>query len=162
MKFFRNFVPSNQLTYKMKKILIFLFPCLFLGSCGVRPPAPYTESFFIDFRPLTEAGYYITESPSVSFPYDAKGSIFVSSKGGWLRKEKVKDDSKADYYVNSSSYYYYEAPNLSQAYEELKKTLAELDANGVINIHITSQRKYNDLVKAFYDDIIITGMAIKK
>lgn len=144
----------------MKKLLIYLFPCFLLGSCGIHPPAPTTDSFYIDYRPLTESGYYITESPSVSFPYEAKGSIIVTSKGGWV-KTSTKDP-KTDYYISATSYYNYKDPDLNQAYDELKKRLDELGANGVVNIRITSQIRYSEVVKRYYGEITITGMAIKK
>lgn len=108
----------------------------------------------IDYSMLTQQGYFVTESNSVSFNYEAIGSIYAEEVGGWVPKNgKPKSmDPKEKYYINSNQKHIYQEPNLQNAYANIANKLKAEGANGIINLKIS---KYSN-------KIIITGMAIKK
>lgn len=147
-----------------KKILCLLFSVLVLSSCGSIPlPAPHSDVVMIDYSSLTQDGYFVTESNSVSFDYEAVGSIIAEEVGGWLSKNgKPKSvDPKDEYYISFGRKQIYQEPDLQKAYENLKNKLKEVGANGIINLDIRFVQGSSDKYPK-PDKIIITGMAIKK
>lgn len=142
-----------------KKISCLLFCVLVLSACSVSNlPAPKSEVIMIDYSMLTQKGYFVTESNSVSFDYEAIGSIYAEEVGGWVPKDGKPEstDPKEKYYMNSNRKHIYQAPNLQNAYANIANKLKAVGANGIINLKIS-------LINSNYSDkIVITGMAIKK
>ena len=138
-----------------KKISCLLFCVLVLSACSVSTlPAPKSEVIMIDYSILTQKGYFVTESNSVNFDYEAIGSIYAEEVGGWVPKDgKSKStDPKENYYINSNRKHIYQEPNLQNTYANIANKLKAVGANGIINLKISN----------YSNKIIITGMAIKK
>ena len=149
----------------MKKILLSFFCAIVLSSCATYLPAPKSVIGMVDYSGLTNRGIFVTESNSVSFDYEPIGSIYVEEVGGWIRKDGKPDsvDPKEAYYVNSSSSKkVYQAPDIQTVYVKLANKLKEVNANGLINLKITSTSEFNQLSKTTVGKIVITGMAINK
>lgn len=155
----------------MKKVLLSVLAVWLLASCvTVKLPAPSSSSDLLNYSLLTSQGIYVTESNSVSFDYQAIGSISVTERGGWIKKEKVKKTVKKprnsntdDFYVNSeenqsSGKMMYVAPNIEIAMEQMATKLKEVGANGIINLNI----HISNVAEGFPEYIVISGMAIQK
>lgn len=145
-----------------KKISCLLFCFLVLSACSVSNlPAPKSEIDMIDYSMLTKEGYFVTESNSVSFDYEAIGSIYAVEVGGWVSKDGKSEptDLKEKYYINSNHKQVYQAPNLQKVYRNLVNKLKSIGANGIINLKVnfTTDASISNPQK-----IVITGMAIKK
>nr|DAW09132.1 MAG TPA: Selenium binding protein, Selenium-Binding Protein [Caudoviricetes sp.] len=149
----------------MKK-LVFLILVVGLFAACVTPklPEPYGFSSLLDYSPLTDKGIFVTESNSVSFDYEALGSVSATEVGGWVKKGKepkaTRESNKSrndDMYVDIdrnqyTGKYVYVAPSLDMAMERMVNTLKVVGANGIINLKVQVES----------DRIIISGMAIKK
>lgn len=150
----------------MKKIFFLLSLVLGLSSCSPKLPH-YLLSYSIDYSSLTKSGYYVTESNSVNFDYEAKGSIIVVARAGWGEKEKThykEYDPEQDYYLgaNQNKKRNYIRYTWNDLFGKAKQQLNSLNANGIINLKINVVTKYDSLFKVYYDEMILTGMAIKK
>lgn len=148
----------------MKKILLLSFCAIVLSSCATYLPAPKSIIGMVDYSGLTNRGIFVTESNSVSFDYEPVGSIYVEEVGGWIRQDGKPNsvDPKADYYVGSNSKKVYQAPDIQAVYVKLAQKLKEVNANGLINLKITSTSQFDQLSKTTVGKIVITGMAINK
>lgn len=124
-------------------IMTLLCITIYLQSCGTLP-APQSNVGTIDYTPLIKEGIYITESNSVNFDYTAVGSVIATEKGGW---------------VNGSV----RRPYVKNAFKNIIKELERIDANGIINLSITSSVELSEdiLSKAYVSVITVKGMAIK-
>ncbi len=143
----------------MKKLLTFASAALLLVSCAsVQMPAPRSYVSVIDYSALTGEGFFVTESNSVSFNYEPIGSIMVEEVGGW-GKIQPKDVGKDDAYSSRSGKNVYLYPEMSDAFGTLKKQLAEMGANGIINLKVTTN--YSQELNAT-TSIVLTGMAIRR
>ena len=102
------------------KISCLLFCFLVLSACSVSNlPAPKSEIDMIDYSMLTKEGYFVTESNSVSFDYEAIGSIYAVEVGGWVSK-----DGRPELKILDPLYVYGEDGNYT---EELKAIYANED-----------------------------------
>lgn len=155
----------------MKKVLLSVLAVWLLASCvTVKLPAPSSSSELLDYSLLTNQGIYVTESNSVSFDYQAIGSISITERGGWVKKEKAKKavnkprkNNTDDFYINSeenqsSGKMTYVAPNIENAMEHMAAKLKEVRANGIINLNI----HFSNVAEGFPEYIVISGMAIRK
>lgn len=159
----------------MKKNIYYLIAiALFFSSCvtvePVKLPKPFTDVSMIDYSSLTKKGIYVTESNSVSFDYEAVGSIFVEAMGGWSSKNELVERAayKGDdtYYSSSSSSKkgklkkkdVYFPPKLEDAFTILTKKLQEQNADGIINLKIS----FSSVSGLQREKIVITGMAIRR
>mgnify|MGYP005878621111 CR=1 FL=1 len=159
----------------MKKLLVLIFALLSLVACTtVKLPIPVSSSGFIDYLPLTSRGIYVTESNSVSFDYEAIGSIYVTENGGWVRTSKdknIKEEKRKKHLnVEDDSYYTpenseissgkstYISPDVVIAMENMAQELKKTGANGIINLKI----EYTREGVLNIEKITISGMAIKK
>jgi len=145
----------------MKKVLIFLLP-VFLFSCEPYKFIYNSNLAVVDYGPYTSKGFFITESPSVSFEYTPIGSVSVVLQSGY----EIKSQSK-----NKTNYGDWRNALYKDAIELLYKKCLEGGANGVVGL------KYNYIPEVRKDDaytkiesngiispskIIVSGMAIKK
>lgn len=145
-----------------KNISYLLFYFLVLSACSVSNlPAPKSEIDMIEYSMLTKEGYFVTESNSVSFDYEAIGSIYAIEVGGWVSKDGRSEstDLKEKYYINSNHKQVYQTPNLQKAYRNLANKLKSVGANGIINLKVSFT---TDSAIGNPQKIVITGMAIKK
>jgi hypothetical protein len=148
----------------MKKFLFYSALIVLLGACASVRPVPKSVATVIDYSPLTQQGIFVTESNSVSFDYEAVGSVFIAELGGWVRKngKAPSGDPKEDYYLSSANKKVYQSPSLEVAFKNLTEKLKAMDANGIVNLKISTSLELDLIYKVHVDKITITGMAIKK
>lgn len=151
----------------MKKGLLLASIVALMSSCTtINLPKPYTKIRMVDYSWLTEQGIFVTESNSVSFDYEAVGSISVESSSGYEPRDKDKhvttiekgDGIYTTYLVDSWSktkFDYYPA-SLEDMFGELNSELKEKGADGIVNFKINYDRIEGRNI------IRITGMAIKR
>lgn len=144
----------------MKKTFLSILILGLMSSCVTLPP-PSIRTGVIDYEPLVKSGYFVTESNSVGFGYEAKGSIIIVLTGGWKKKKNKQVESsivkaKDDYYVPTSGKQIYIAPTYEEVFDALKVELQKLGANGIINMKLSHQ------IDGVQDQFVLTGMAIKK
>jgi hypothetical protein len=149
----------------MKKYFIALSLIAMLTGCvTTKLPEPYSYSSIIDYSALTEQGYFVTESNSVSFEYQGIGSVFATSVGGWTKKTTTKkrtDHDSGMYYSateSTTTKYYYVHPDINEAFNKLSRKLKELNADGIINLRFEFYGNGQDS----QSKIAVTGMAIKR
>lgn len=123
----------------MKKILTLFFTVSLLGlnlvSCGTIPQ--YTMTNVIDYSEFTKNGIFVTEANAVSFDYQPVGSIFSVSQG----------EVKGLFARNIDT---------DQVFKEVTEKLKSLDANGLINLRISSLEASSSSIKLY-----VSGMAIR-
>lgn len=144
----------------MRNVILFCI-CLFvLASCKtLAPPMPVKQSVHIDYSYLTNQGIFVTESNSVSFDYEACGSLYVECVGGWVTKKQAVD--MQDIYIQKSGKYVYVPATIEDAFNLVLDELKALNGNGVINLRITPVSEYSALYNVNMNKIYITGMVIK-
>lgn len=149
----------------MRKISILLFAVVLLTSCAVKYPF-LTYSNVVDFTPYTDAGFFLTESNSVSFSYSPVGSLSTTIKSGYevlnVNKKLANDAVYNDY--TRLKYGKYIPANVDDAITLLIESAKELGANGIINLNIIYTpdviNGYGHVVSP--SSYIISGMAIKR
>ncbi|MCL1933522.1 MAG: hypothetical protein FWF53_06915 [Candidatus Azobacteroides sp.] len=139
----------------MKKILIIAFTMFFI-SCSSGRFIYDSYSGVIDYSNYSTKGFFITESPSVSFEYTPIGSVIVEITSGY----EIASSSK-DKVILQWKYATYE-----DALQSLYKKAGDIKANGVIGLKYSyipsiSDKNYKKKVIS-PSKIIITGMAIKR
>lgn len=151
----------------MKKVLLLASIVVLMSSCvTINLPKPYTKVKLVDYSWLTNQGIFVTESNSVSFEYEAVGSVSIEISSGFEPKVKGKhvttiekgDDIYTTYQVNglSKSKWVAVPATMENAFSELAYTLKENGADGIVNLKI----RYDHI--AMRDLIYISGMAIKR
>lgn len=156
----------------MKKVFVsFILGVLILSSCSVSLPTPKSTVFVIDYSALTQKGIFVTESNSVSFDYEAIGSVVAEETDGWVKQSLLKDKEKQPRKVYQDEYYddsqyssrgknVFIPADLNAALQNLGEQLIEIGANGIINLKIEYVKV--PYVKSSLNSIIVSGMAIKK
>lgn len=149
----------------MKKFLFIALSAFLLSSCAVKYSYKrYSNA--IDFTDVTSAGFFLTESNSVSFPYDPIGSVSAVVESGYEVLGQQKNLSRDEIYGNSDKIKYgkYKFAEPEDAISELIAAAQKLGANGIINLSL----RYSS---AIYDkngniispsSYVVSGMAIKK
>lgn len=152
----------------MKKILAFTFLTLLLFSCGPIK-YPYRQySSAIDFSDVTRSGFFITESNSVSFPYDPIGSVSAVAESGYEVIKGAKEQTQDDIYsfdeLSKMKFGKYKFAQPEDVISELISSAKELGANGIINLKITyTPATYaNNGIIISPSSYVASGMAIKK
>ena len=167
----------------MRKVLILAALALSMHSCKthkVIPPVPYTLCYSIDYSILTSDGYFVTESNSVSFDYDAISSIYMEVHSGWIKltkeeRNQIRDEDTLGedcYYATDGSTqklkspykYKYVKPDPETAMSELKKYMKAQGADGILNLKLKHEIKNGEIPSSTpYDEYIsITGMLFKR
>lgn len=149
----------------MKKIISFCVVFLFVTSCTTYK-IPYRRySAAIDFSAYAQKGFFITESNSVSFPYEPVGSISAVVSSGYeiLNSENLK--SNDDVYGSYKKIKYGKMidASLNDALDELYNSALRLGADGIINFrseYVPSL--YNKAVLITPDSYVVSGMAIRR
>lgn len=135
-----------------------------LTSCA--PKILYTESVgFVDYSSYLKDGIFLTESNSVSFDYDAMGSVTVVVYSGDV---SVKDGDKitkaddiygTDKYVKSKMVWRAASPE--GALDAAVAKAVEKGGDGLINIKISPTTEIGNY-KAPRSGFLVTGMAIRR
>ncbi|WP_448635178.1 hypothetical protein [Pedobacter panaciterrae] len=148
----------------MKKLFaLLLITSIFAFSCSpiYKKPSNF-RSGITDYSRFNEKGFFITESNSVSFDYQAIGSVYVQQEEGYeiISNDpisiKYKDDVTGYESVKQTSNLKtgnkYIGLDVNKGLDELHRITTSNKGNGIINLKITFwSGGYN-----------ITGMAIKK
>ena len=165
----------------MRKVLILAALALSMYSCKTQvPPEPYTTYSTIDYSSLISDGYFVTESNSVSFDYDAISSIYMEVHRGWIKltkeeRNQIRDEEMIgdDYYygtngstqkLKSPHKYRYVTPNSEKAISELKKLMKAQGADGILNLKLSYQKIPSEKpgYQPLDEYIIVTGMLFKR
>lgn len=143
----------------MKQAFLLLLTMV-LGSCVTFGPI----TNFVDYSAYAQNGMFLTESNSVSFDYQPKGSIQVLLYNGYLpqpeAKEQAKSKMKEDgiYYQNTTMSSKFKNATLDEALDMAVRIAEKNGANGIINLRYD----YMPVMKSSPGGWQITGMAIKK
>lgn len=149
---------------KTKAIAIATIGALFmLSSCA--PKILYTESIgFVDYSSYLSKGIFLTESNSVSFEYDAIGSVTVSVFSGNTVISQTQQVDKNDIYgekTRISNKMGWRAASPESALEAAVSQAVSKGANGLINIKISPATEVYSS-KTVRSGYLVTGMAIKR
>lgn len=150
----------------MRKIIFFIIVAAMFASCGVK--YPYRRySNVIDFTEVTQAGFFITESNSVSFQYDPLGSVTSVVESGYEvlgNKDGQMNDDVYSYKSSNTKFGKYTYAQAEDAISELISSAQKLGANGIINLKITYtpsvHDKYGNIISP--SSYVVSGMAIKR
>lgn len=148
----------------MKKVLVLIMSAFMFASCATYRPAPKSYVGIIDYSVLTSKGLFVTESNSVSFNYQAIGSVIAEETGGWIPKNGAQSSTNVsdEYYVGSSTRKVYKKPDVQVTFDNIAEQLSSIGANGIINLKITTSLEIDMVSKLYVDKITVSGMAIRK
>ena len=155
----------------MKKtvlLMLALLPLLF--SCSTIEKFPYVqEASIIDYSQYEDKDFFITEANSVSFEYEAVGSVSAKVESGFevIGGKKVRaigDDIYQKQMATKTkvSYGDFVAATPGQALELLYQKAVEHHANGIINLKISPITQYTQAYGNVITGYFATGMAIKR
>ena len=148
----------------MKKLLLFIIPALMLTGCFPKYEAIRRASI-LDYTEFTSKGFFVTESNSVSFDYDAIGSVIGENYGGYevlYKKDQMGDDTYSRLTEIKVKYGKYLPAKADVALREMILKAMEKGANGVINVRINGSSRFTASADTTYYGYIATGMAIRK
>lgn len=138
--------------------LVFIAVVFSLISCAeYQPLSPVSFASSVSYAPFIKKGYFVTESNSVGFDYEALGSLYSVSKGGYTQKNPVKNAQPGVFDANR--HYQYVGADLNVAFEKMIKELEALGGNAIINLKITYTPK---ATAGGGDTYSVTGMAVKR
>lgn len=145
----------------MKKNLCMLVVILVLCfSCQTYPYIQRVD--YLDYSFFKERGFFITETNTVSFPYESLGSISIVVRSGKVFKINDYDERESYKPIYQRKGKYREA-TIEDAYQLLYNSAIEKGANGLLRFkidYITLGTDFEKNQPAI--GYIITGMAIKK
>src|SRR5690606_16170414 len=117
------------------------------GMLSCSGPRMYFEASatYVDYRPYTETGFFITESNSVGFDYKPVSSVMAIARSGYLpqeRRSNVTDSKPFDdvYYKPERIKAGVRTATPKDAVRELVHQARALGANGIINLARKSNR----------------------
>jgi len=149
----------------MKKIISFCVVLLLVTSCTTYK-IPYRRySGTIDFSAYAQKGFFITESNSVSFPYEPVGSISAVVSSGYEVLNSEKSKSNDDVYGAFQKIKYGKMidASVNDALDELYNSARRLGADGIINFRSEFiPASYNQAALISPDSYIVSGMAIRR
>lgn len=143
----------------MKKLSSILL--LVIVLCSSCQTFIYTqETYYLDYSFFKERKFFVTETNTVSFPYESLGSICVVVSSGKVYKSvNGKDDYKPLYQRNGSFKY----ATLEDTYQLVYNLSKAKGANGILGLKVEYIKpdKFSGKDK-FNSGYMISGMAIKK
>jgi uncharacterized protein YbjQ (UPF0145 family) len=156
----------------MKKSILLLLTTVLMAGCYPIRFSYHQSSVVLDYSEYTKRGFFLTEANSVSFEYQALGSIFAKVTSGYeILSETSRTGMSDDLYGATASvkrkvkYGNYKQAYTDDALKVLYAKAREINANGVINLQFTYTPAEYDLktgLMTYPDGVIITGMAIRK
>ncbi|MGL4367238.1 MAG: hypothetical protein ACRCTQ_03000, partial [Brevinemataceae bacterium] len=128
--------------------------------CAVKP-VYQKNTYVVDYSVYNKQGVFLTESPSVSFPYDPVGSVLVTIKDGNVAIHNDKtyqiQEQEGVEYVGKKEY---KIATTGDALQELTDLTKKLGADAVVGLKleykIESSKDYARGV------VIVSGMAVKR
>lgn len=112
----------------MRKIFSLLLVLMSMSSCVTLEQMTVTE--FRDYTPFTERGIFVTEANNVNLDYTPLGSVVSTTRGA---------------FQNLLSY----TVDLNEAFESIAEELIKKDANGLINLNISTTYSNNVLYNGY-------------
>lgn len=164
VSYFINFASTQKINNMRKTFLIFTIILLVTSCSNKYPRMIYNSS--IDYSSYTKNGFFITESNSVSFDYEAIGSVTTQITDGWeVVKGKKPEGKSYDYYeLKKIKYGEYLPLQYEDAIDQIVSQAKRMGANGLINLTFTYtgsiSGKYGGLISP--EKITVSGMAIKR
>lgn len=155
----------------MKKVFYFAaaLVCLLFASCA--PRIQFTRVVaLLDLRPLTNDGFFITESDAVGFDYQAIGVMSLLEISGedknyetpkTVIEKNTDDDLYYKSYVSKPSKHWKNANGYS-ALSELVRKAKEEGGNGIINLKVKYNYEYVNGRPSNLVSVEATGMVIKR
>lgn len=146
----------------MKHILTLILAALLVASCGVATHTRITETTFIDYRPYTSAGFFLSPD-SYAGAFDALGEVRVSVTPAILPRAQAVRKTATNFtdgvYNNAgtTSAYVYEKVGADDLLEEAVKVAKEMEANGLVDIDIQVVPTGDAIDPTVY---VLTGLAI--
>lgn len=119
----------------------------------------------LDYTEFTSKGFFVTESNSVSFDYEAIGSVIGENYGGYevsSKKNKMSEDTYSRLTEITVKYGKHIPARADVALREMILKAMEKGANGVINVRINGSSRFTVGADTTYYGYIATGMAIRK
>jgi hypothetical protein len=144
----------------MKRILFALVVIVLM--CSSCQTSPYIQKVdYLDYSFFKEKIFFITETNTVSFPYESLGSISVIVRSGKaIKSDNEERDSYKPLYQRKGSF---KRATLEDAYQLIYDSAREKGANGLLRFNIEYLTVDGDLIKNRpVIGYVITGMAIKK
>lgn len=144
----------------MKKVW-FAF-AMIIALCTSCQTSPYIQKVnYLDYSFFKERDFFITETNTVSFPYESLGSISVVVRSGKaVKSDNEERDSYKPLYQRKGSF---KRATLEDAYQLIYDSAKEKGANGLLRFNIEYLTVDGDLIKNKpVIGYVITGMAIKK
>ena len=143
----------------MRKLsFILLLSVIVCSSCQT---FVYTqEAYYLDYSFFKERNFFVTETNTVSFPYESLGSINVTITSGKVYKSTDDKDSYKPLYQRSGSFKW---ATLDDTYQLVYDLAKEKGANGILGLKVEYIKpdKFSGKDKS-NSGYMITGMAIKK
>lgn len=151
----------------MRKIIVLLLLPLCVSCMSVKFKSFEAVEFW-DYSTLTEKGFFVTESNSVSFEYTAVGSVYIEIRAGEDKSQTkyVNKEARLDsdiYRPSKEKVIVYTSATITDALNKLSNQLTNVGANGIINLKITQVSSMQVSNDTYYGPgYIITGMAIRR
>ena len=142
----------------MKRILFVLTAIVLI--CSGCQTYPYIQKIhYLDYSFFKERNFFVTETNTVSFPYESLGSITVVVRSGKVYKQSDAESYKP-IYQRSGDFKYATIADIYNLVYDLAK---EKGGNGILGFKIEYllPDKFSGKNKS-NDGYMITGMAIKK
>lgn len=141
------------------KRLVPLLAALILCSCSVMTHQRYVSTMFLDFRPYTEAGFFISPNPYTG-EFSPLGEINIVVQPALQRRAQQIKGSFSDglYAASTGSPVVQEEIFSEELLEMAVKAAKEKGANGISNFKCLRVRDLSELEPYHYE---ITGFAIK-
>lgn len=143
----------------MKKVL-FAFVLSMVMCSGCQTFEYCQKVNYLDYTYFKERDFFVTETNTVSFPYESLGSISVVVRSGKVYKQSGDEESYKPIYQRSASFKY---ATIGDIYKLVYNSVTEKGGNGILGFKIDYllPNKFSGKNKS-NDGYMITGMAIKK
>lgn len=147
----------------MKKIFILSLTALIAVSCGVATHTRVTETTFLDYRPYTSSGFFLSPDP---YPgsFDALGEIRVEIVPAILPRTRIVETRSAGfedglYSSGTTPRVNHEDIDAADMLDAAVKAAKEVGADGLVSL-----RQEKRLTDDPYNPVIyvITGLAISR
>ncbi len=138
---------------KFLKLLTLSVLCISSVSCT---PKFSSKVYYTDYQRYSDAGFFITESNTVSFDYVPVGSVVVRQTAGVMSDTERGYDELYGELEKKRHSNSWKLPSDYTALDAVYKVAKEQNADGIINLKITMPEVNNA------DIIELSGMLIKR
>lgn len=142
----------------IKVSFVLLFTVIVCTSCQTF--VYNQEAHYLDYSFFKERNVFVTETNTVSFPYESLGSICVVINSGKVYKSSDDKDSYKPLYQRDGSFKW---ATLEDAYQLVYDLAKDKGANGILGLKVEYLKadKFSGKGRS-NNGYMITGMAIKK